>query len=455
MAEALLQRIGSLVWGPPMLAVFLGVGLFLTVRLRFFQLLHPLIWLRETFFALFRNPGVRKTQDTKAISQYQALSSALAACMGTGNIVGVATAICAGGPGAVFWMLVSAILGMITAFAENTLGVLYRYKDTRGEWMGGAFVYLERGLGMKRTARIFCVLLAVSAFGVGNMTQTNAIAVSLEEVFGIAPAATGIVVAMAAALVVMGGIRRIASVAEKLIPALSLVFIAVSLLVIVHNIHALPGVVRLIVQEAFAWRAAAGGVAGFGIAKAMRFGVARGVFSNEAGLGSSAIIHAAAEVDRPAVQGMWGIFEVFLDTVVMCSVTALTILCSGVWTPNTQRSGAALSADAFSGVLGKYGAAFVCVSVALFAFATLIGWSYYGKRGVQYLFGSRADTVYHILYIGGAFLGCIANLEVVWTLSDIFNALMAIPNLLAVVLLSGKVKKELERVHTTRLPRRR
>ena len=444
------EAVSAFLWGPPMLAAFLGVGLLLTLRARGWQLTHAHIWLRETLLAAFRDKAVRQGGADGSISQFQALSAALAACMGTGNIVGVATAICAGGPGAVFWMWASALLGMMTCAAENILGIRFRYRDARGEWMGGAMVYLERGLGMKKTAKIFCIFLLLASFGVGNMTQTNSIAAAVQEAFGIAPAATGIAVAALAALVILGGIRRIAAVAEKLIPALSLVFLLVSLAVILKNAAALPAVLRMICREAFSLHAAAG----FGMAKALRFGVARGVFSNEAGLGSSAIIHAAAAVERPAVQGMWGMLEVFLDTVVMCSITALTILCSGVWQSGGTLNGAQLSAAAFATLLGRGGSVFVCVSVALFAFATLLGWSYYGKRGAQYLWGERAGTPYLLLYIGGAFLGCVTSPDAVWTLSDSFNALMAVPNLLALTLLSGQAVRELQKEPARRQMRR-
>ncbi len=445
------ELVSSIVWGPPMLAAFLGVGLFLTLRSRLFQFTHIGTWMRETLIAAFRDRSVRQSTDGNSISQFQALTAALAACMGTGNIVGVATAICAGGPGAVFWMWLSAALGMMTCCVENILGLRFRYRDSAGEWMGGAMVYLERGLGMKKTAKLFCALLVLSSFGVGNMTQTNSIAAALEESFSFPPAATGLVVAALAGLVIIGGIQRIASVAEKLIPLISVLFLLVSFFVIFQHRDTLPQVLRLIMEQAFGVRA----LAGFGIAKAMRYGIARGVFSNEAGLGSSAIIHAAADVEKPATQGMWGILEVFLDTVLMCTVTAFTILCSGVWSPGGSKNGAQLSAAAFASSFGRWGSLFVGVSVAIFAFATLIGWSYYGKRGTQYLFGHRAQWVYLLVYILAAFLGCVIKLEAVWSFSDTLNGLMAIPNLLAVTLLSGQALRELKKEGLTNLSRRR
>lgn len=437
------EAVSAFVWGPPMLAVFLGVGLFLTVRSGFFQFTHIRLWIKSTVCTLFGKKSEARQADSTSISQVQALCAALAACMGTGNIVGVATAITAGGPGAVFWMWISAILGMMTGAVENILGIRYRYRDAQGEWMGGAMVYLEKGLGLQKTAKIFCFFLVLASFGIGNMTQANSIAASMQDAFAVPPVLTAAVVAALVGVVVLGGIKRIAAVAERLIPAVSVVFILAAFVVIGANAKAVPGVLRLILREAFSLQAAGGAAAGYGIKKAMRYGIARGVFSNEAGLGSSAIIHCAAQVDRPATQGMWGILEICLDTIVMCTVTAFTILCSGVWTPGGALDGAQLSAAAFSQVFGRFGSLFVCICVSVFAFATLIGWSYYGKRGAQYLFGTRAQRPYLLVYVAAAFLGCIARLDLVWSLSDTLNGLMAIPNLLGILLLSGEAMREL------------
>lgn len=437
------KSLNAVLWGPPMLAGFIGTGLLMSVRSKFFQITHIKKWMSETLGAIFKSKATRKAGEN-SISQFQALSAALAACIGTGNIVGVSTALCAGGPGAVFWMLLSATLGMMTACAENILGIKYRYRDEKGEWMGGAMVYMERGLGFKRISKIFCVLLVISSLGIGNMTQANSMSQALSDSFSFNPYIVGAISAVLVFAVITGGIKRIAAAAEKLIPAMTVIFTLACAAVIIKNYRSLPNVIAMIFNEAFSLRAAAGGVAGYGIIKAARYGISRGVFSNEAGLGSTAIIHAAAETDSPAAQGYWGILEVFLDTVVMCTVTAVTILVSGVWSPNGTLNGVSLSAAAFASVFGKSGEFFICISVCVFAFATLIGWSYYGKRGVEYLLGSRAAKAYNAVYAAAVFLGCVLDLELVWELSDLANGLMAIPNLISLCLLSGEAMRLLK-----------
>ena len=355
-----------------------------------------------------------------SISQTQALSAALAACMGTGNIVGVAAAIASGGAGAVFWMVISAIIGMMSACCENILGIKYRYRDENGEWMGGAFVYMERGLGFRHMAKIFCVLLVIASLGIGNMTQANAAALSLSGSFGLSPAITGLILAAGVFAITCGGLKRIASAAEKIIPAMTAIFILASFAVIIKNFHAVPSAFSRIISEAFSLRAAAGGAAGYGIKKALRYG------------------------DSPAEQGCWGILEVFLDTVVMCTVTAITLLVSGA---PTDGDGSLACAAAFGSVFGKAGSIFVCVSICIFAFATLIGWSYYGRRGLEYLLGAKSAKIYNIIYAAAVFVGCVADLELVWELSDLANALMAVPNLISLCLLSGEATKELKKTY--------
>ena len=427
-----------------------------------------------------------------SISQTQALSAALAACMGTGNIVGVAAAIASGGAGAVFWMVISAIIGMMSACCENILGIKYRYRDENGEWMGGAFVYMERGLGFRHMAKIFCVLLVIASLGIGNMTQANAAALSLSGSFGLSPAITGLILAAGVFAITCGGLKRIASAAEKIIPAMTAIFILASFAVIIKNFRAVPSAFSRIISEAFSLRAAAGGAAGYGIKKALRYGVARGVFSNEAGLGSNAIIHAAAQTDSPAEQGCWGILEVFLDTVVMCTVTAITLLVSGA---PTDGDGSLACAAAFGSVFGKAdlqgatAAKFIAAGgttividtdgnvrtsginghgqlgrdtgsdskllavtdgidgAEIIAAATVIGWSYYGRRGLEYLLGAKSAKIYNIIYAAAVFVGCVADLELVWELSDLANALMAVPNLISLCLLSGEATKELKKTY--------
>lgn len=437
-----IESISAAIWGAPMMAAFLGVGGMFSVRTGFFQLFRIKTWFANTIVSAFRDKSARKSGEN-SISQLQALTATLAACIGTGNIVGVATAISAGGPGAVFWMCVSAALGMMTSCAENILGIKYRYKDEKGEWMGGAMVYIERGLGLKRTAKVFSVFLIFSSLGIGNMTQGNSVAEAVNGAFGVKKEITGLVLCVVTALVIFGGIKRIATLAEKLIPAMSVVFTLASLAVIICNRAAVPGVIKDIFTDAFSFNAAAGGAAGYGISRAMRYGISRGVFSNEAGLGSSAIIHAAADVETPAKQGLWGILEVFIDTILMCTLTAITILSSGAH-KNTSLNGAQMSSAAFASVFGNAGEIFVSLSVCVFAFATLVSWSYYGKRGAQYLLGHRAAGAYNFLYAAITFFGCVVRLETVWSISDIFNGLMAIPNLAALVLLSGEAVRELK-----------
>ena len=375
------------------------------MRSGFFQITHVDTWMKTTLGSIFSKKS--RESGKGSISQTQALSAALAACMGTGNIVGVAAAIASGGAGAVFWMVISAIIGMMSACCENILGIKYRYRDENGEWMGGAFVYMERGLGFRHMVKIFCVLLVIASLGIGNMTQANAAALSLSGSFGLSPAITGLILAAGVFAITCGGLKRIASAAEKIIPAMTAIFILASFAVIIKNFRAVPSAFSHIISEAFSLRAAAGGAAGYGIKKALRYGVARGVFSNEAGLGSNAIIHAAAQTDSPAEQGCWGILEVFLDTVVMCTVTAITLLVSGA---PTDGDGSLACAAAFGSVFGKAGSIFVCVSICIFAFATLIGWSYYGRRGLEYLLGAKSAKIYNIIYAAAVFVEGLSRL---------------------------------------------
>ena len=448
------DKLNVFIWGPFMLAAFLLVGLMFTVRTGFFQVSHIHYWLDVTFLQLFRKEKhkILKTDDKHSISQFQSLCTALAATIGTGNIAGVATAIAAGGPGAVFWMWLSAFLGMMTNYAENTLGIKYRYKNEKGDWIGGAFVYIERGLGKKWKwlAILFATFCALASFGIGNMTQVNSIASGLSHSFNIDPRITAVLLMFFVALVIIGGIKRIASVTEKIVPFMAIFYIMGGLIVIIVNAAHIPHAFALIFTEAFNFRAMGGGVLGYGIMLAMRKGISRGVFSNEAGLGSSVMVHSASDVKEPVVQGMWGIFEVFADTIVVCTITALTILTSGVYNmdeyikaiANGSKvvTGTALTSSAFSSVL-PFGDKFVAIGIMLFAFSTVLGWSYYGERAVEYLFGLKAIIIYKIIYISAIYLGCTASLELVWNISDTLNGFMAVPNLIAITLLSGEVVK--------------
>lgn len=446
--------LNNFIWGPYMLAAFLLVGFMFTVRTGVFQISHFKSWINVTFLQLFRKDKhkVLKTDDKHSISQFQSLCTALAATIGTGNIAGVATAIAAGGPGAVFWMWLSAFLGMMTNYAENTLGIKYRYKNEKGDWIGGAFVYIERGLGKswKWLAVLFAIFCGLASFGIGNMTQVNSIANGLSSSFHIDPRITAVILMILVALVIIGGIKRIASVTEKIVPFMAFLYIIGGLVIICCNITAVPAAFRLIFTEAFNFKAMGGGVLGYGVMLAMRKGISRGVFSNEAGLGSSVMVHSASDVKEPVIQGMWGIFEVFADTLIVCTITALTILTSGVYDMDTYLtaiaageevvSGTALTSAAFSSVI-PFGDKFVAISIMLFAFSTVLGWSYYGERAIEYLFGIKAILPYKIIFICAIYLGCTASLNLVWDIADTLNGFMALPNLIAITLLSGEVVK--------------
>lgn len=470
--ESINGELNDFIWGPVMLVFFILVGLMFTIRTGVFQVSGFGRWMDATFLAIFKNRKVMRTDDEHAISQFQSLCTALAATIGTGNIVGVATAIALGGPGAVFWMWFSAFLGMMTNYAENTLGIKYRYRDEKGRWVGGAMIYIEKGLKCKWLAVIFSAFCALASFGIGNMTQANSIAAGIADNFfpdaktlghiftsltpgsalsdvNLASAAVGVIIMVFVALVILGGIKRIASVTEKFVPFMAVFYIAGGLIIILANIGNAPSAFGLIFREAFNFKAGVGGVAGYGIAAAARRGISRGVFSNEAGLGSSVMVHSASDVEEPVVQGMWGVFEVFADTMVVCSVTALSVLTSGAYDFETYgavggkglASGAALTSGAFAAVFGPFGGRFVSIAILLFAFSTILGWSYYGERAVQYLFGLNAVTIYKVIFIAMIMVGCTLSLDLVWNIADTLNGFMAIPNLIAVTLLSGQVIK--------------
>ncbi len=438
--NTVISAVSAFVWGPPMLAVFLGTGLFLSIKSGFYQIFHIKDWISDTVVFAFRNRKEKCSDGT--VSQFSALTSALAACLGTGNIIGVATAICSGGPGSVFWMCISAVLGMMTCCSENILGVKYRVKDESGQRRGGPMQYISRGIGMKGLAGCYAFLLSGASLGMGNMTQANSLAQGMSE-FGVSPKITGAVLCAVVLISVSGGLKRISAISEKLIPVLSFAFVFACFVIIGKNINSLIPCIKIIVKEAFTLKA----VGGFGMAKAVRYGVSRGVFSNEAGLGTSAIIHASADCKNPAQQGKWGILEVFIDTVFMCSITAAAILMSGVWTPETSLNGFELCRAVFESVFGRAGGYFLSICTCLFAFATLVAWSYYGKSGTEYLFGEKSGKIYNILYAVFALIGSVTRLESVWNISDTFNGLMAVPNIFAVLLMSREATDEIKIKH--------
>ncbi len=460
---AVLDWFNQILWEwPCMLVLFLAAGLYFSWRTGWFQFRRFSWWIKCTWGALFQKAesknaagigdfaGERAAQAdaqpaAAGISERQSICTALAATVGTGNIVGVATAIVAGGPGAVFWMWVSAFLGMMTGFAEKVLGILYRHTDGEGRYQGGPMTYMEEGLHAKWLALLFAVLCMAASFGIGNVAQIHSMSGSLKEAFGIPAWATGVAAALVVAVVLLGGIRRIGAFTEKLVPFMVLLYMGSALVVLACRAGQIPAALALIVREAFRLRPALGGAAGYGIAAAMRVGVARGVFTNEAGLGASVFAHSAANTKEPVQQGMWGIFEVFADTIVVCTVTALVILTTGLAQPETLAGldGAALTMRCFTEVF-PWGDQLIAVSLALFAFGSLIGWSYYGERATEYLFGEGAVLLYKMAYVFVVSLGSVASLSVVWKMADVCNGLMAIPNLAALFLLRRQVTAALK-----------
>ena len=437
-----LARLGDAIWCPWMLGLFLLVGLYYSLRTGFFQIFALRTWWKATVGSLF----FRKKRTGGGVTQLQALSTALAATIGTGSIAGVATAIFFGGPGAVFWMWVSAILGMMTGCAEKALAVRFRERSPEGGWRGGPMCYMEKGLGLKWLAAVFSVLCVAQTLAGGDLVQANSIAVSLHNTFGADRLAIGFVTALLAGTVTLGGIGRIGRVSEKLVPTMAALFIGGGGLVLIVHAGAIPGAFRDILRYAFQPKAV---LSGYGMGTAMRFGIARGVFTNEAGLGTSAIAHAAADVDDPAEQGMWGIFEVFAATMVVCSVTALVILTSGVYTVEGAQAaiqngnipegmlGAPLTGAAFGTVLDGFGPVLVSVCLLLFAFTSLLGSCYYGQRGIEFLTGKPwALNCYRAVYLAMIVLGCLGDVTAVWQLVDVIDGLLALPNLIALLLLS-------------------
>ena len=448
--------VNGFVWGLPMLILLVGTGILMTVLTKVFQVSHIAHWWKNTIGGIISNKHITahtEKEDTQ-ISQFQSLCTALAATIGTGNIAGVSAAIVSGGPGAIFWMWIVAFFGMMTNFSENVLGIYYRRRNEKNEWSGGAMYYLRDGLGSKKGCKqlgailailfsIFCVL---ASFGIGNMSQINSIASNMNSAFGVPAIVTGIVLMILAALVVVGGLKRIASVTEKLVPFMAILYILGALIVFFVNIGHVGAVFTAIFKGAFGMKAVGGGIVGSGVKMAVQWGMKRGVFSNEAGLGSSVMVHSSSNVREPVVQGMWGIFEVFADTIVVCTLTAFAVLSCGAVDLNTgevlsENVSTALVAEAFSTVFGKFGSSFIAIAILLFAFSTVLGWSQYGTKGFEYLFGTKAVKVYQIIFVLFIVVGATMDLSLAWDLSDTFNGMMAIPNLIGVLALSGTVMK--------------
>lgn len=440
------DTINGFVWGPIMLFIIVGTGIYYTTRTSFFQIGRFGYIMKETLLKMFAKTDVGEGE----VTPFQAVATALAATVGTGNIAGVATAIAVGGPGAVFWMWFSAFFGMMTKFGEVVLAVHYREKNAEGAWVGGPMYYIKNGLNMKWLAVLFAIFGSLAAFGIGNMVQSNSIAAALNTTFKIPNVVTGIVLAVATALVILGGLKRIATVTEMLVPFMAIFYIVGGLIVVIMNASQIPNALAEIFSSAFSGRAAVGGFAGSTMMLAMRYGVARGVFTNEAGLGSAPIAHATAKTDHPVRQGLWGIFEVFVDTIVIASITALAILTTGVWKEGL--TGAELTTAAFNSSLpGTIGGAIVAIGILLFAFSTILGWAFYGEKCIEYLLGTNVVKFYRIIWIPLVFGGTVASLDFVWGLADTLNGLMIIPNLVGIIGLSGVVFKLTKEFITTKM----
>jgi AGCS family alanine or glycine:cation symporter len=431
--ETLLGRVSDFVWGPPLLVLLFGTHLFLTVRLRFIQR-----YLLTAIRISFR----RESEGAGDISQFGALTTALAATIGTGNIVGVSTAVAAGGPGAVLWMWLTGVFGIATKYAEAVLAVKYRIKTPSGDMGGGPMYVLDRGLGMRWLGVVFAVLTAVAAFGIGCMVQANSISSLLHESYAVPTWISGLIMTVLTAVVILGGIKSIATVCEKLVPFMAVFYVLGCLVLLVVHADRVPDTLRLIVTSAFTGQAAMGGFLGAGVREAIRFGIARGLFSNESGLGSAPIVAAAAQTRNPVRQALVSSTGTFWDTVVVCAITGLVVVNSLRWADGLK--GAALTKAAFHD-LGVVGPAILSIGLLTFVFSTILGWSYYGEKAAEYLIGERAVRPYRYLWVVAVMVGSVATMPAVWAFADIANGLMAVPNLVSLVALSGVAAAETRR----------
>lgn len=451
---AFFAQVGTMLWSGPLLVGFLVVGLYYSLRTGFFQIFGLPVWFKHTVGALWK----RQKQAREGVTQLQALSTALAATIGTGSVAGVAAAIFFGGPGTVFWMWMSALLGMMTGCGEKILAICFREKDEKGQWRGGPMTYIQQGLKLRWLGCVYALLCVAETLVGGNLAQANSIATALERSAGLSPKAVGVVLAVVVSVVLMGGIRRVSRLSQLLVPIMAGVFLVGGVGVIAVNAQKLPQVMEQIVGYAFAPKAAVGG---YTMGLALRYGVARGVFSNEAGVGMSAMAHACAQVDHPGKQGMWGIFEVFVATLVICTVTSLVILTSGVYDPIAAQEmiaageipremlGSNLASAGFASLWGQAGEWMVTVCLTLFAFTSLVGAGYYGRRGVETLTRSRFVLgVYHVAFPLCVVAGAVGDLAAVWELVDLCNGLLAIPNLVALLLLSPVALRSLREWQT-------
>ncbi|MCQ2590660.1 MAG: alanine:cation symporter family protein [Treponema sp.] len=453
------NAVNGVVWGTFGIALLFIAGIVMTIVNKGFQFTHFGHWMKKTIGAIFKDKTItaHTEKENKAISQFQSLCTALAATIGTGNIVGVATAIVLGGPGSIFWMWIMAIFGMMTNYSENVLGIYFRRKGENGEWHGGAMYYLRDGLGKYKGCKWIGIILAIlfscfcllASFGIGNMSQVNSIAGNMESAFSIPSWITGIGLVILSSIVILGGLKRVASVTEKLVPLMAVLYIIGALIVVFSHVTVIPAAFASIFKGAFSVKSATGGVVGYGLQLAITWGFKRGAFSNEAGLGSSVMVHSSSNVKEPVRQGMWGIFEVFADTIIVCTLTALVVLTSGLvdlstGTMITENVKSALVGEAFGTVFGKIGPMFIAIAILLFAYSTVLGWSHYGTTAWGYLFGDKTSVIYKIVFVIMIFFGCTMSLDLAWDLSDTFNGLMMIPNLIGVLALCplvGKITK--------------
>ncbi len=437
--EKINATVNGIVWGPFMLALLILMGLFLSAKTKFLQFGKFGYMLKNTICSIFSKNQHEK--DASGVSPFQAVATAMAGTIGTGSIAGVATAIVSGGPGAIFWMWISALLGMVTKYAEIVLSLRYREKNAKGEWVGGPMYYIRNGLGAKKNGAISKVLAALFAIfamcaclGTGNATQSNSIAIALESTFNVSPWITGIVLTVIAACVILGGVRRIASVNEKLVPFMAVFYVVCAVVGVILSYDKIPATFALIFREAFNFKAGVGGVAGYGVMTAMHYGFSRGVFSNEAGLGSAPIAHAASSTKSPVKQGLWGMFEVFFTTIIICTLSGIVVLSSGLWNTG-EFQGSALSIAAFNSVLPGIGGIGVTIATIFFALSTILGWAYYGAVSMQYLVKKSgvAVWVYRCIYVAMVFVGTIGNLDLIWSISETMNGLMIIPNMIGII----------------------
>jgi AGCS family alanine or glycine:cation symporter len=440
--DVIVGKVGAFAWGPPMLILLVGTGFWLTFALRGLQ-------FRKLGHALYLALIKRKEDSDQPgdITHFQALMTALSATVGTGNIAGVATAIAVGGPGALFWMWITGLVGMATKYAEAVLAVKYREVDEKGEMCGGPMYYISKGLNLPWLGTIFAVFASIAAFGIGNMVQSNSVADAVEATYHIPPFVTGIVLMVCTAAVVLGGIKKIGKVTGVLVPIMIVFYMAGASYIIIANIAEVPAALIFIVKQAFNPTAAVGGFAGASIMLAIRMGVARGVFSNESGLGSAPIAAAAAQTKSPITQALVSMTQTFIDTIVVCTMTGLVLIISGLW--SNGETGAELTTMAFAaGMPG--GAHVVTIGIILFAYSTILGWCYYGEKSIEYLFGVKAVLPYRIVFVCFVGVGAIAKLSLVWNISDTLNGLMAIPNLIGLLFLTPVVVSETKKYFDNR-----